>query len=330
MDQLTELAKAVSDALDADVLLMNSEIREDCVDAAILSLRGRGIKRDNVALILTTYGGDPDAAYRLTRFLKRSFKKFTLIVYGYCKSAGTLVALGADEIVMSAFAELGPLDIQLLREDEMTSTSGLSYFQALLVLRDQSYQFWESHFLQIKDQSQGGISTKTAADISTALTVGILQPIAAQIDPLRLGEVERASAIALEYGRRLCKNDSATQKLALSYPSHGFVIDFEEAQSIFDCVREPSNVEAELEQFLFQRVRKPRSDGQPIVRCLYPIDTEDEKENTNDTQNRPDKGIEQGEGKSDQGDSAGAEQDVRATSSAPSEQESDDAQTQEN
>ena len=38
--------------------------------------------------------------------------------------------------------------------------------------------------------------TKTAADIATKLTGDLLQPIVAQIDPLRLGEIERAINIA--------------------------------------------------------------------------------------------------------------------------------------
>ena len=35
----------------------------------------------------------------------------------HCKSAGTLLALGADEIIMSNLSELGPLDIQLPDRD---------------------------------------------------------------------------------------------------------------------------------------------------------------------------------------------------------------------
>ena len=43
-----------------------------------------------------------------------------------CKSAGTILALGADVIIMSQYAELGPIDVQLQKEDEVgESTSGL-------------------------------------------------------------------------------------------------------------------------------------------------------------------------------------------------------------
>jgi len=42
-----------------------------------------------------------------------------LYVFGYCKSAGTLVAVAADQIVMSEFGQFGPLDVQLSDKNEI-------------------------------------------------------------------------------------------------------------------------------------------------------------------------------------------------------------------
>lgn len=266
--ELTNCLKAVSDDLDGDIFLYSGSIDVSNVDKLLTISRSRTDKRPNVALILTTFGGDPDDGYRLARFLKRSYKKVTVFVFGYCKSAGTLVALGADEIVMSDFGELGPLDIQLLKDDELTRTSSLSYYQALLMLRENAYEMFETHFLELKGRSGGGISTKTAADIGTALTIGILAPIASQIDPLRLGEVGLSSQIAIEYGSRICNNLEAIIKLANGYPSHGFAIDLEEAQEVLKCVRQPSDLELAMEKALLRIARAPGTSD--VVQCLYP------------------------------------------------------------
>ena len=61
-------------------------------------------KHDKALLLLSTPGGDADAAYRVARNFKRAYKDFTLGVMGDCKSAGTLIALGATNIVMSSCA----------------------------------------------------------------------------------------------------------------------------------------------------------------------------------------------------------------------------------
>lgn len=69
--------------------------------------------------MLVTTGGDADAAYRLATTLQNHYETITCYVTGYCKSAGTLVAIGAHSLVMSDCGELGPVDVQLYKEDEI-------------------------------------------------------------------------------------------------------------------------------------------------------------------------------------------------------------------
>jgi len=77
-----------------------------------------------VNLVLSTFGGDPDAGFRIARCLQHYFTDgITLFVPHYCKSAGTLIAIGASELVLSDRGELGPLDVQLVKSDEMFERS---------------------------------------------------------------------------------------------------------------------------------------------------------------------------------------------------------------
>jgi ATP-dependent protease ClpP protease subunit len=70
-------------------------------------------------LLLHTGGGDIDAAEKLISMLRNRVgtAKLRAIVPDYAKSAGTLMVLGADSVVMSDTSELGPIDPQIVLAD---------------------------------------------------------------------------------------------------------------------------------------------------------------------------------------------------------------------
>jgi ClpP class serine protease len=67
-----------------------------------------------IDLILHTPGGLVLASLQIARALKRHRGKVTVFIPHYAMSGGTLIALAADEIVMSPHAVLGPVDPQLM------------------------------------------------------------------------------------------------------------------------------------------------------------------------------------------------------------------------
>ncbi len=81
--------------------------------------------------------------------------------------------------------------------------------------------------------------------------------------------MNRAIAIADKYGQRLTKNSALYHALMHGYPSHGFVIDFEEAAELFENVSF-ANLEFQkaLETNLFDIVRIS-SEEQPVVGNPY-------------------------------------------------------------
>ena len=66
-----------------------------------------------IDLILHTPGGLVLASLQIARALKKRKGKVTVFVPHYAMSGGTLIALAADEIVMSENSVLGPVDPQL-------------------------------------------------------------------------------------------------------------------------------------------------------------------------------------------------------------------------
>jgi ClpP class serine protease len=78
-------------------------------------LRAIHMTSDDVPLdiVLHTPGGLVLAALQIARAIRAHKAKVTVLVPHYAMSGGTLIALAADEIVMSRHAVLGPIDPQV-------------------------------------------------------------------------------------------------------------------------------------------------------------------------------------------------------------------------
>lgn len=67
-------------------------------------------KRPRIDLFLYTRGGDVLTPWRLVNLFREYTEHFSVLVPFRAYSAGTLLCLGADEIVMGKMGELGPID----------------------------------------------------------------------------------------------------------------------------------------------------------------------------------------------------------------------------
>jgi len=237
------IKRKITDDLNADILLCNSNMDRP-VDAELIDLCRSRNRRENIALVLVTSGGDPDVAFKIARFLQCAYKRFICIIPGWCKSAGTLLSLGAHEVVFGAHGELGPLDVQMAKKDELLGLeSGLTVMTALTAIHEKTLLAFEHFFIETTFKGGGRLTVQTASEIAVGLAKGIFGPISSQIDPIHIGEAWRSMAIANDYGQRLLDKSrnvrsGALDKVITGYPSHGFVIDRLEAESIFLNVRE--------------------------------------------------------------------------------------------
>lgn len=281
VDGIQQCAEKLGKKENADVLLINGSFDYDLQEMVLEAIKSRkqaSNKPNKLIFILATPGGLPDVAYRMSRVIQSTYETSHALVGGWCKSAGTLFLIGANSIVMNDNAELGPLDIQLAKRDEINERdSGLVIDEALDNMQHYAYGFFNSFLRQIKHTSQGMVTLRMASEISANITKGLFEPIYRQIDPQKIGEVARSMAIGEAYGRRLNlkpKNlrQNALQNLLSGYPSHGFVIDREEAKLLFKSVKEPTPEELELLVELGALAIEPCR--QPVVR-LFEIKSEE-------------------------------------------------------
>jgi len=73
----------------------------------------RQVDKQKLDLYLETPGGSGEAAEEIVNFLHDKFESVDFLIAGEAKSAGTLMAMSADEIYMTDSGSLGPIDAQV-------------------------------------------------------------------------------------------------------------------------------------------------------------------------------------------------------------------------
>lgn len=234
-----------------DFLLLNQDMEESAFPE-VLGCVQQHKANSRVVLILVTYGGQANVAYRIARLLQTIYEEVVAFIPSQCKSAGTLMVTAAKTVVISPFGEFGPLDVQLLRRDELAGRrSGLTTRSALEDLKAHSFELFEQFMIGIISKSGTAVSFRLAADIASRTSARVMSRIYEQINPDALGQDYRDLNIALKYGERLNRRygnlkKNALRRLVYDYPSHDFVIDLEEAKEIFERVELPTPTLVEL------------------------------------------------------------------------------------
>lgn len=272
-----EKIQSISKKLCCDIFAYFGPIQEP-YDRIFIEQIDTEPKEKHTILILATYGGSADAAFRIARaFQKRSKKAgghFFVFIPDYCKSAGTLICIGANALIMGNNGELGPLDVQLSNKDDLAGfSSGLTPMQTLASLRDESFRMFEQQFLDIYYKAGQRISTKMAMEISSKITTGLFGNLYSQIDPLLLGETYRSMSVGLQYGEILSswsENLAADslKKIVFEYPSHSFVIDYIEAEKLFKKVLPPTDELEVIATLMENGIREGLNSETPIFFTL--------------------------------------------------------------
>ncbi len=264
---------------DADVFIHNGDIQYELpekIQAEITKTKSMARSRKNGLLILTTFGGYANPAYQVADIFQSRYEKFYVYNPKYCKSAGTLMCLGANILIMDKYAEIGPLDVQLPSRSGINSfRSGAQNIYTFKNLSTEVNNLYLEIVKRITNSENINISEEVAREIAIDLTIGVMEPIYTQIDPHELGSDLRDLSIAMHYGQRLAAKSENLQEetvtqLVTGYPSHDFVINFSETRELF------KNVEIATDDF--------RKFVQGVTEFLHLIkmDEEDECSDTND------------------------------------------------
>jgi hypothetical protein len=177
-------------------------------------------KFEKLDLFLQSPGGFLDSAYKNIRILQEYCDELNVIVPLYAKSAATVMCLGAKEIVMTVFAELGPIDP---------------------IVQNPANPQIHVPARAIKDFFEFLSSTETTEKITVDPL--IKEKMTTILNPYLIGSYQTALKSSKQIAVKLLKENAlngkdanviecAVRKLTEEYYSHSYVIDRNEAREI--------------------------------------------------------------------------------------------------
>ena len=193
-----------------------------------------------VDILIVSNGGDPTVAWRIVSMLRERFNKINVLIPYAAYSAATLLALGADEILMHPFSNLGPVDPQLnYRKKGEKNTEEVIQFGAEDL----------KHFLDFV-KTDVGISDQEQLERAFEL-------VCKDVGSIPIGVAKRSSYLSVSMGEKLLSlhmEDQSRVKLIAeslntSFYHHGYPLGRQEAKDIGLPVVYPDD---ELESLMWQ------------------------------------------------------------------------------
>src|SRR5579883_2031384 len=221
---------------------LETRIARDAVDPLLEHLDTIGVVK-KITLVLYTLGGDALAAWNLVNLLRLFCDDLEILVPRKAHSAGTLMCLGADRIIMTKQATLGPIDPSI--DTPLNPiVPGTQNIRAPV-----SVEAVAGYFSIAKDEL-GIKDDRAMADVLTNL--------AEKVHPLVLGAINRSRKQIQFLAGKLLKNqvkNEASRKKIIDFlcsesGSHDYTIDRREAKQMGLQVEHPS-------QALYDEAIKP-------------------------------------------------------------------------
>jgi hypothetical protein len=204
-----------------------------------------------ISLFLYTCGGETLAAWTLVNLLREFCDELEIIVPAKCHSSGTLICLGADKIVMTKQATLGPIDPSI-NTPLNPRIPGAPEQVRLPVSVEDIAGFFEL------GREEGGIKAEE-------FTSRVFMKLAEEVHPIALGKVKRARSQIQKLARKLLqyhfddpeKIGRITQILCSEAGSHDYTIHRTEARKSLGLdIETPSMPLYELIKEIYLDIRK--------------------------------------------------------------------------
>ena len=213
---------------------METTIAQDCIDPFVDLLEKIGPTK-RISLLLHTNGGRTLAAWRLVNLIRIFCDELEVLIPLKALSAGTLISIGADRVVMTKQAALGPIDPSVDSPlNPQASIRGQSRQVPVSVESVRGYLDAAREELKIEGEE--------------ALT-SVLLNLTSHIHPLVLGEIFRSQAQIRYLAQKLLprqvedeeKIKSIINFLCADSGSHDYTIDRREAADLGLNIEKPSD-----------------------------------------------------------------------------------------
>lgn len=128
--------REIESSVAMDTITILSPIQHGLEHRVRMVIDGREGKRDSLLVILDTVGGVVEVVERIARVLRENYSEVHFLIPDRAMSAGTVLAMSGDSIMMDYHSCLGPIDPQIERDG--TLVPALSYLAKFDELVDKS------------------------------------------------------------------------------------------------------------------------------------------------------------------------------------------------
>ncbi|MCY3707171.1 MAG: serine dehydrogenasease [Gammaproteobacteria bacterium] len=160
----------IEEMLNADGLTIISAMQLGVEHRVKVAVEAKENRRRSLVVVLDTPGGIVEVVERIVRVLRHHYEEVKFIVPDRAMSAGTVLAMSGDDILMDYHSCLGPIDPQLELDDRLVpALSYLSQYESLIEKsRNETLSTAELVLLQKLDLAELH-QFKLARDLSIAL-----------------------------------------------------------------------------------------------------------------------------------------------------------------
>jgi Serine dehydrogenase proteinase len=171
-EKLDELLAAIEAQLNADVLTLFGPILHGMEHRVREAIESLGEHRSKLAVILHTAGGVVEVAERMVTVIRHHYAEVVFIVPDIAMSAGTVLAMSGDAIMMDYASCLGPIDPQVERDGKLVPARSylLQYERLIEKAKENALTTPEFAILQGYDQAELH-SFRMACNLSIELLV---------------------------------------------------------------------------------------------------------------------------------------------------------------
>lgn len=182
-------------------------------------------EKREVDVLLVSRGGDPMVAWRIVTLLRERFDAFDVLLPYEAYSAATLLALGANNIIMHPFSNLGPVDPQMVIPKKADSEGNIQEQQIAGAEDVRSFLEFVREDVKVSDQAQ----------LEKALEL-----VCKDVGALRLGGAKRAIQLSVSLAEKLLnlhitdssKAKAISEALSHSFYHHGYAVGPKEAKDM--------------------------------------------------------------------------------------------------
>ena len=218
---------------------MGGQMGEDAIRPVIEQLNQIPKEDKQIDFLIISNGGDPITAMRIIGLLRERFTRVSVLLPYVAYSAATILSLGADEIVMHPYSNLGPVDPQL---ESHKNTGGTT----------ESFHFGSEDILNYIDFIKNDVGIENQQELMASL-----KPLIDQVGSLSIGYAKRGQRLSLSLSERMLslhfddpeKVRSIAKALNSSYYHHGYAVGRKESMEIGLPIIAPSD---ELEDLLWK------------------------------------------------------------------------------